>query len=87
MQLRPRIAGGRPRLWVYADRGFTLVELIVTIALLSILVALASPSFSQWIRSAQVRTVADATSTMFWNTEMPAVESAMAPSVTRFVPR
>lgn len=59
MQLRPRIAGGRPRLWVHADRGFTLVELIVTIALLSILVALASPSFSQWIRSAQVRTVAE----------------------------
>ena len=39
--------------------GFTLVELMVTIALLAILLALAAPSFSPWIRNAQVRTVTD----------------------------
>ncbi len=39
--------------------GFTLVELMVTIALLAILLALAMPSFSTWIRNAQVRTVSD----------------------------
>ncbi len=40
-------------------RGFTLVELMVTIALMAILLALAAPSFSTWIRNSQVRTVSD----------------------------
>ncbi len=40
-------------------RGFTLVELMVTIALLAILLALAAPSFSGIIRNNRVRTVAD----------------------------
>jgi type IV fimbrial biogenesis protein FimT len=39
--------------------GFTLVELMVTISLLAILLALAAPSFTTWIRNAQVRTVSD----------------------------
>ncbi len=41
-------------------RGFTLVELAVTITLLAILLAMAGPSFATWIRNAQVRTVSDA---------------------------
>ncbi len=45
----------RPR----PGRGFTLVELMIAIALLAVLIALASPSLSLWIRSAQVRTVAE----------------------------
>jgi type IV fimbrial biogenesis protein FimT len=40
-------------------RGFTLVELMVTIALLAILLALAAPSFSGIIRNNRIRTVAD----------------------------
>ena len=40
--------------------GFTMVELMVTIALLAILLAMATPSFTTWIRNAQVRTVSDA---------------------------
>ncbi len=40
-------------------RGFTLVELMISITLLAVLIALASPSFSQWIRNAQVRAVAE----------------------------
>lgn len=41
-------------------RGFTVVELMVTIALLALLLGLAMPSFSTWVRNAQVRTVSDA---------------------------
>lgn len=41
-------------------RGFTLVELMVAITLLALLLLLAMPSFTTWIRNAQVRTVSDA---------------------------
>jgi type IV fimbrial biogenesis protein FimT len=40
-------------------RGFTLIELIVTITLLSLLLGLAAPSFGLWVRNAQVRAVTD----------------------------
>jgi type IV fimbrial biogenesis protein FimT len=42
------------------QRGFTLVELVVTFAVLAILALLAAPSFTDWIRNTQVRSVADA---------------------------
>ena len=42
------------------QRGFTLIELMVTISLLAILLGLAAPAFSVWSRNAQVRTVSDA---------------------------
>lgn len=42
------------------SRGFTLIELVVTIALLTILFGLAVPSFGEWIRNARVRTASDA---------------------------
>lgn len=41
-------------------RGFTLVELMVTITLLALLLGLAAPSFGTWTRNAQVRSVSDA---------------------------
>lgn len=41
-------------------RGFTLIELVVTITLLGILMALSLPTFTAWIRNSQVRTVAEA---------------------------
>lgn len=41
------------------SRGFTLIELVVTIALLAVLMGLAAPSFTTWTRNAQVRTVSD----------------------------
>lgn len=40
-------------------RGLTLVELVVTIALLGILLGLAAPSFSLWTRNTRVRTVSE----------------------------
>ena len=43
-----------------AERGFTLIEVMVTITLLGVLLGLAAPSFSLWTRNAQVRTVSDA---------------------------
>ena len=42
-----------------AARGFTLIELAVTFTLLGILIAVGLPSFMAWIRTAQVRAVAD----------------------------
>jgi type IV fimbrial biogenesis protein FimT len=41
-------------------RGFTLIELMVTISLFAILVMLAFPAFSTWIRNAQIRSAAEA---------------------------
>ena len=40
-------------------RGFSLVELMVGIAIFSILAALAAPSFATWIVSAKIRTTAE----------------------------
>ena len=40
-------------------RGFTLIELMVTITLLALLLGLAAPSFGTWTRNAQVRSVSD----------------------------
>ena len=47
------------RLQPRRQRGFTLIELMVTITLLGILLSLAAPSFSLWTRNARVRTVSD----------------------------
>lgn len=46
-----------PRL---ADRGFTLIELMVTLALLAFLLLLGLPAFTAMVKNTQVRTVADA---------------------------
>lgn len=46
---------GRP-----AARGFTLIELAVTISVFAVLVAMVAPSFAGWIQDAQVRTAAEA---------------------------
>lgn len=51
MQLTPRSR--------FLGRGFTLVELMITLTVLGILLALSVPSFNGWIRNTRVRTVAD----------------------------
>ena len=42
------------------ERGFTLVELMVTLTLLSLLLLLAMPSFSTWVRNTEIRSTAEA---------------------------
>lgn len=44
----------------HAARGFTLIEMMVTVVLLAILMALAYPAMSEWVRNSRIRTVADA---------------------------
>lgn len=55
MRRRP---GNRPR-----SGGFTLIELMVTITLMAILLALGVPSFSAWIRNGKLRAVGDSLQT------------------------
>jgi len=40
-------------------RGFSLVELMVTVAVLGLLMTLAVPSFSEWIQNSRIRTAAE----------------------------
>jgi type IV fimbrial biogenesis protein FimT len=42
-----------------ARRGFSVIELMITVVLAALLLALAAPSLSTWVRNSQVRTVAD----------------------------
>lgn len=41
------------------ERGFSLVELMVTVAVLSLLMTLAVPSFAEWIQNSRIRTAAE----------------------------
>lgn len=43
-----------------AHRGFSLIELIVGIVILGVLMAMAAPRFSDWLRNARIRTAAEA---------------------------
>lgn len=40
-------------------KGFTLVELMIGLAIFSILLSMAAPSFSTWIQNSQIRTAAE----------------------------
>lgn len=42
------------------QRGFSLIELMVTVSVLAILTAVAVPNFNNWIRNSKIRTVAEA---------------------------
>jgi type IV fimbrial biogenesis protein FimT len=48
-----------PKRHCLKPRGFTLVELMVTVSLLGLLLALAAPSFTSMLRNAQARSVAE----------------------------
>lgn len=51
MLTRRRVAG--------RGAGFTLIEMLVTMVVLTVLVGLAMPSMSAWIRNSRLRTVSD----------------------------
>lgn len=51
MLIRPSTAG--------SARGFTLVEAVIAIAILTIALALGAPAFSIWIKDTQIRAVAE----------------------------
>ncbi len=40
-------------------RGFTIVELMVTVTVLALLMLLGAPSFSNWLQNSQIRTAAE----------------------------
>jgi type IV fimbrial biogenesis protein FimT len=50
---------GRVVLTSARERGFSLIELLVAVSVIAILMAVAVPNFTTWIRNAQVRTLAD----------------------------
>jgi type IV fimbrial biogenesis protein FimT len=43
------------------QRGFNLIEAVVTVSVLGLLVAAAAPSMTDWVRSSRVRSLAEAT--------------------------
>ena len=43
------------------QRGFTLIELMITIVIIGVLLMLGLPAFTQWLRDSQIRTAADST--------------------------
>jgi len=43
-----------------AQRGVTMIELMIAIAVLGVLIALGVPSFQAWLQNAQIRNAADA---------------------------
>ena len=45
--------------WRAFGHGFSLVELMVTVAVLSLLMVLAVPSFTEWIQNSRIRTAAE----------------------------
>lgn len=48
-----------PKRFLPRKRGFTLVELLIAVAVLGILTALALPSFTQWIANTKIRSTTE----------------------------
>lgn len=57
-----------------SPKGFTLIELMVAIAILAILVTLAAPSFSSFIDKYRVKRAADTVSAFLINTKSEAIK-------------
>lgn len=58
-----------------ASAGFTLVELMITVALLAILLVVGVPSMADWVRNSRIRTIA--------NTLQDTLRTAQAEAVAR----
>lgn len=56
-----------------AERGFNMVEAMVTVAVLALLIALMVPNISEWLRSTQVRALAEGIQNGLQKTRMEAL--------------
>ncbi|MEJ5211075.1 MAG: GspH/FimT family pseudopilin [Burkholderiales bacterium] len=56
-----------------STRGFTLIELMITIVLMALLLALGVPAFTEWIQNSQIRTYAESTLAGLQQARMEAV--------------
>lgn len=63
-------------------RGFTLIELMVTLVVLTILVTMAVPSFADYLQKARVRGAADQVTSLLARARAAAVKTSMPIAVT-----
>jgi type IV fimbrial biogenesis protein FimT len=69
---------GRVVLTRRRPRGFTIIELMVTVAVLALLMLLGAPSFATWLQNSQIRTAAEGV--------LAGVQLARAEAVRRNMP-
>jgi type IV fimbrial biogenesis protein FimT len=62
-------------------RGFTLIELMVTLAVIGVVLALGAPAFSAWIQNTQIRTAAES---MLTGIKLARTEAAKRNATVRF---
>jgi type IV fimbrial biogenesis protein FimT len=67
---------------VKRSRGFTLIELMITLVVLTVLVLLAVPSFRDYIEKARVRGAADQVTDLLARARASAVKSNLPVSIT-----
>lgn len=65
------------------DRGLTLLELVIGMAIAAILAMLAAPAFGEWVRGAQVRTAAESWQNTLRTAQAEAVARARAVVIYR----
>lgn len=62
--------------------GFTLIEVMIALAILMVLLAIALPSFVAWIKNTQIRTAAEGVKNGLVNAKTEAIRTNMAVAFT-----